>query len=171
MEEIWVDVVGFEGWYQVSNLGQIRRTSESGGARVGRILKARTDKRGYKIIDLNRKGKARTFKVHRLVAQAFIPNPENKREVNHLNGNRTYNWKCNLEWSTSAENKQHAINVLGSSNRGERHGMVKLTIEKVLIIRTLFEKTKLTHQEIGDIVGAGRANSGLIKLRKTWSWL
>ena len=132
MEEVWKDVKGYEGYYQVSNLGNIKsleRIIENSGTRTGyykvkeRILKPRenTNRNGYYELSLRKDGKEKRFKVHRLVACAFIENPYNKPEVNHIDGNKSNNCVSNLEWTTSKENKEHAWNIgLNNSNHKKR---------------------------------------------------
>lgn len=101
MEE-WRDAVGFEGIYEVSNFGNVRR------ADTGRALKGGLNSYGYKVFSLSKDGKPHMSKGHRLVAQAFIPNPENKRDVNHKDGDKTNNFVDNLEWASRSENITHA---------------------------------------------------------------
>lgn len=107
-------VVGFEGCYIVTSDGRI--FSVKNGARRERQLVA--DKKGYLVISLWASNKEKQCKVHRIVAEAFIPNPEGKRCVNHKDGNKKNNHVSNLEWVTHGENKHHAFAVLG-----ERHWM------------------------------------------------
>ena len=117
VNEEWRDVSGYERLYQVSNLGRVRsldrwRKNGSGEYKQkGRILNQGDTTTGYKQIVLNKDKKRKTLKVHRLVAIAFIPNPENKPNVNHIDGNPHNNNVENLEWCTQAENVQHAINT------------------------------------------------------------
>ena len=110
MEEIWKDIEGYENLYQVSNQGRIKRKDtfvnhNKGGFRLwkGRILKQNTVY-GYKQVILHKNGDAKCFRVHRLVAKAFIPNPDNLPEVNHKDCNRSNNFIENLEWCTSEYN-------------------------------------------------------------------
>ena len=118
--EIWKDVVGFEGLYQVSNLGRIRGIDRYVGYRNGRkrFWKGRikiqtvTDKGYLKVRLCDRTTKDKTDEVQRIVAKAFIPNPENKPCVNHIDGNKQNNRVENLEWVTSQENTLHSIHVL-----------------------------------------------------------
>ena len=100
MEE-WREVKGYEGIYQISSLGRIRNS-------YGRILKPETSRNGYKRITLWDRKK---YQIHRLVAIAFIPNPENKETVNHKNGIKTDNSVENLEWNTRSENSKHAYAI------------------------------------------------------------
>lgn len=112
--EIWKDIKGYEGLYQVSNFGRIRsltRQVENGKGlyvRNGQEMKQAYSSTGYKIVALCKDGKRKMFKVHRLVAIAFIDNPLNKKEVNHIDGNIENNLMENLEWVTHRENIIHA---------------------------------------------------------------
>ena len=103
--EIWKPVVGFEGLYEVSNMGRVRN-------RMGRIMTLSFNRNGYHRVHLINNSREKFMLVHRLVSMAFIPNPENKPFVNHLNGIKTDNKVENLEWCTSSENMQHAVKVL-----------------------------------------------------------
>lgn len=115
MEEEWRDIIGYEGLYQVSNLGRIKSLYKKVICKNGfRSCKEKILKNNsygdYNRIQIGKKSKH--FLVHRLVAKAFIPNPENKPCVNHINGIKTDNRKENLEWSTYSENTIHAYDVL-----------------------------------------------------------
>lgn len=105
MYEVWKDVVGFEGKYEVSNFGRVRNKNHQW------LLNQYINENGYCIVGLhsrqNNTGKTKHFRVHRLVAEAFIQNPENKRTVNHIDGNKMNNNVKNLEWATHGENIKH----------------------------------------------------------------
>lgn len=119
MEEIWKDVVGYEGLYQVSNIGRVksldmilpyeRHNKKATRIRRGKLLTFSKTNSGYLRVIMANNGIHKLILVHRLVAQAFIPNQLNKREVNHINGNKTDNRVENLEWVSSSENKIHAF--------------------------------------------------------------
>lgn len=94
--EIWKDIEGYEGLYQVSDRGRVRS--------LKKILNQTIQKDGYYNVTLHKNKDKKTFRVHRLVAQAFIPNPDNKSEVNHINEDKTDNRACNLNWMSHKEN-------------------------------------------------------------------
>ena len=88
--------------------------------RKGKILKPKIDKYGYQVITLSKDGVRKTYTIHQLVAKAFIPNPENKKTINHKDGNKLNNCIDNLEWATEKENQQHKWkNGLANYNRDE----------------------------------------------------
>lgn len=101
MNEIWKDIENYEGLYQVSNLGRVKSSY------TNRILKGGKDRGGYLLVSLCKNNIKSTKTIHRLVAQAFIPNSENKSQVNHIDENQTNNMVSNLEWMTAKENTNH----------------------------------------------------------------
>ena len=108
--EEWRDVVGYEGLYQVSNMGRVKSLGRKD--RFGRVIKERilepaVTHNGYLRVGLHVDGKRKMLRVHRLVCEAFHENPDNKSEVNHVNEDKTDNRACNLEWSTRTENCNH----------------------------------------------------------------
>lgn len=159
MEEVWKDVVGYEGYYQVSSFGRVkgleRQFTQLNGM-TGRYntktipesyMKAFSDKDGYKKIQLTKDGKRNKFFVHRLVAIAFILNPESKPEVNHKDGVKDNNHLSNLEWNTTSENQLHAIaNKLYQTARGESSGTSKLKESEVREIHRLWQTGDVTQE-------------------------
>ena len=130
--EQWKDIEGYEGIYQISSHGRVKslpRHIKSGPVEFTskeKILKPIKSNQGYLSYILCNNGERRQLRAHRLVAQAFIPNPQNKPEVNHIDGNKQNNNVINLEWVTRSENQQHAWdNGLKPRLVGEKNGFYK----------------------------------------------
>ena len=142
MKEIWKIIENTDEQYSVSNLGNVKSNERTIFRSNGRphyirerVLKQGTDN-NYKKVSLKINGKFNTKAVHRLVALSFIPNPDNKPQVNHIDGNPSNNLVTNLEWVTNSENQLHAYNTLDRKPQsGENNGMSKLTYDDVLYIR------------------------------------
>jgi hypothetical protein len=124
--EQWKDIKGFEGMYQVSNLARIksveRLRSNGSGMQLQpeKIKDIQTHMNGYKYVNLSKDNKNYTHRIHRLVAEAFIPNTENKPDVNHMDTDKGNNLPHNLEWATKKENTKHLIkNGLGANQYGK----------------------------------------------------
>lgn len=143
MEEQWKPVVGYEGSYEVSNLGRVRSVSrvissiKSGKPfhrkHQGKILAPRINRWGYQQIHLGKE--TTTHSIHKLVAQAFICiKPSPRHQVNHINGVKTDNRVANLEWVSCSENVQHAFGT-GLNHHSERSSATSLTADQVMEIR------------------------------------
>ena len=174
--EEWRDIQDFIDRYQVSDLGRIKslarfRDNGSGGYIMkARIRKQNKDTDGYLLTGLRKPGVQVSGKVHRLVAIAFIPNPENLPEVNHVGlysdgkqGNKEDNRAVSLKWSTGLNNMKHASEH-GLTTQGEKHHFSKLTEKQVLEIRA----SNLPHKELAEIYNTGRPNITQIINRKRW---
>ena len=142
MNEIWKDVVGYEGLYQVSNMGRVRSLDriESVGShtrpRKGRILRQSLATNGYLFVRLCKNNHYTNKRINRLVAETFIPNSDSTLVVDHIDGNKLNNRLDNLEWCTQSENSVRAFEMgLRKSQKGESHGRVKLSDEDVKYIR------------------------------------
>jgi len=115
-EEIWKDIEGYEGLYQVSNIGRVKSVERwvySGKGNTTKRLnpesiKAQAINQGYPVVTIWKNNKIKMMKIHRLVCQAFVLNPDNKSCVNHIDEIKTHNYVENLEWCTHSENHKHA---------------------------------------------------------------
>lgn len=143
MQETWKSIKGFDGLYEVSNTGRVRTLKHRIVRNNGRVLdipqreiKGSKDTKGYYQVELKKEGKRNIKFVHRLVAETFIENNENKQQVNHKDGNKENNDVSNLEWVTCKENIHHAWkNQLNKPCVGENHGNHKLTDDAVGYIK------------------------------------
>ena len=125
--EEWRDIKGYDGLYQVSDWGRVksleRKELFSNGKKLcernrkEKIMKLKTDKYGYLQVTLSKKGKQISYTVHRLVAEAFIANPENKPQIDHISTIRTENFVENLRWCTTKENANNPISLVNKSVR------------------------------------------------------
>jgi superfamily II helicase len=128
--EIWKDVIGFEGRYYISNLGNVRSRFK--------VLKPHLNRDGYMYINMINHGKnngGKTAKVHRLVALHFVENLQNKPHIDHIDGNKFNNVYTNLRWCTHQENITYAWESGIYNNVGSKHAMSKLTESQVIEIR------------------------------------
>jgi len=170
MMEEWRDVIGYEGWYQVSNEGRVKRIKPGRGARAGHILKPAQDK-DYLHVILCRNSWCQTRRIHMLVAEAFIGARPEGLCVNHKNGKKRDNRPSNLEWVTLSENMKHSYDTLGrqwKGPRGEKGGGAKLTRQQVKEIRRLYTTGKYTHKQLAKMFNVCKRNIGSILNRNSW---
>ena len=165
MEEVWKDIKDFEGLYQVSNLGNVKRLQGKGCSQE-RIISKSINKFGYIYIGLHNKGIYRKIKAHRLVGIAFIDNPNNKKTINHINGIKTDNRVENLEWCTFLENKQHAVNIGLTNTKGTKHYLSKLSEKQVLEIREIGLSKSIAY--LSRKYGVSETNVSKIIKREIW---
>lgn len=166
--EIWKDVKGYEGLYQVSNLGRVKRIT------ISELVMKQTlhKKTGYLQVGFRKDKKRKTMSVHRVVAQAFCEQEEGKNVVNHLNGVKTDNRASNLDWTTKKENEEHAVRLgLRNDLIGENNISCILTREEVIEIYELAHSGTISQFKIADKFKIHQANVSSIKLGKTWSHL
>lgn len=169
-KEIWHWVVGYEGLYMVSSLGNVMGVPKKTTYGHMLVQKETPTGSGYYSVCLCKDGIKKHHSVHRLVAQAFIPNLGNKPEVNHKDGNRSNNRVDNLEWTTRSENETHAFRVLGKQPNKPWAGKPrlfarKLTSEQVKAIR----KDSRTAREIGREYNVSKTTINNIKKRKIYT--
>lgn len=114
MKEVFLDIPGYEGLYQISNLGNIKNI------RTGKLLKPGDGPGGYLLVDLYKNKERKSWRIHRLVAKAFIPNPQNLPQINHKDEVRTNNTVDNLEWCSAQYNMEYSqgISVLQFDKKG-----------------------------------------------------
>lgn len=168
MEEIWKPVVNCGGLYEVSNFGRVRSCTRSARRQTGKILKPIDRGLGYRNVCLYKsKTNRKLHRVHRLVAQAFIPNPENKPYVNHIDNNPSNNRVSNLEWCTPKENYTHSEKQ-DRNVKGEKVGTAKLTEEQVLKIRKIYEEHSPTCKSLGKMFNITGTMVSYIVRRKSW---
>lgn len=163
MTEIWKDVIGYEGLYQISNLGNIKSLDRvlknrwGNYIRKGAVMALNMCNR-YAAINLFVNWKFKHCKIHRLVAIAFIPNHENKPEVNHINGNRYDNRAENLEWVTTSENELHAYRTgLKKSMYGDKNPAARLSYKKVDEIKKKYSSEKISMSKLAEQYGVSKS--------------
>lgn len=161
MKEIWKDIAGYEGLYMVSNIGNIY------SCRNKRNLKLPLNASGYPHVILCDGKSRRTFKVHRIVAEAFIPNEDNKPCINHIDSNRQNNNVKNLEWCTQKENIRHAMKFGDFNTSGTNNGQNKLTVNAVKIIL----KSNESQSALSRRFGVHQSTISLLVNKKRWKHL
>ncbi len=181
-QEIWKDVLNFSGRYEVSNLGQVRSVERRVNVAIKNqtfiliksiILKQYIDEYGYYGITLgfrlNGKTKSKRKTVHRLVAEAFIDNPQNLAQVNHIDGNKKNNSVSNLEWVTNEENIRKGVE-LRLFQYGEKHHAVTLTKTQVKEIRQKYIPMVYSSLKLAKEYGVSKPTILNIVKFKTWKY-
>ena len=141
-EELTKDVVGYEGIYTIDIFGNVVRTKD------GKEVPQQMNKFGYMNVSLYKDGKQKQHKVHRLIAQAFILNPQNKEQVNHIDGNKAHNVVWNLEWNTCKENIRHSVEL------GLTHNLIPVKVlETGKSYKSITECAKDIEGDIANIYG------------------
>jgi len=178
-EEIWKDIDGYEGLYQVSDLGRVRSLDRHVVFRKkfiifkgGKIIQPDNSVE-YPTTCLCKDGKTKRIRVHQLVAHYFIPNPENKPQINHKDGDKKNNNKENLEWVTAKENMRHAFanDLMPARPKGSDSKLSKLTDEKVIEIRRLLSDKTLNQSQIASLFNVKRLTINRIHNGKNWTHL
>ena len=166
MEE-WKDVVGYEGLYQVSNLGNIKSFKIY---KEGKLLKPKFDKDGYREIGIRDSNGTRTFKrVHRLVAESFIDNPDNLKFINHKDDNPANNNVDNVEWCSIEYNNRYRFTNGNASHKGSKSPVATITEDVAIEIYKLGHSGKYTEPELAKMFNATRSIVNKIRLNITWT--
>lgn len=184
MKEIWKYIKGFDNKYSVSNLGRVKSENrQCFNSRYGKfflkgkLLNPAKNNKGYMTVTLSKDGKIYSCLVHRLVAETFLQNVENKPQVNHINGIRTDNFVKNLEWCTQSENNLHSYKKLGRIKIGQKgqhspFSKIVLQIKDGKIIAEFYGtcdaewKTGIPHQSIGKVANGKLKTAG----GYVWEW-
>lgn len=176
MEELWKDIEGYEGHYQISNFGNVkslqRYAKRSNGTKQfvkGRLLKKGLNRCGYEKVNLHKAGNTEVKYIARLVAIAFVENPHNKEQVNHINGVKHDNMWTNLEWVTPKENIRHAFKTgLSSVARGDDHKASKLTEEEVIEIKRLYSTGGYRYIDLAKKFDVAKITISRIITKESW---
>jgi hypothetical protein len=176
MKEEWKDILGYEGLYQVSNLGRVKRLKGKCLSKAGKyrtvsesILVCFPNKTRYNYlyVNLNNNG-IKQFRLHRLVALHFIPNPNNLPEVNHIDGNKENNCITNLEWCTNLENIRHSYKIgTHKVRKNDDAPNTKLNSKQVMEIRKKL-KEGFSGRSLSKEYNISEGMISLIKNNKYW---
>lgn len=175
--ERWTEIKGYEGLYLISDHGRIKslpKLIEYSNGRIHhydeKILKLNFSN-GYRTISLVKEKQKVTHMAHILVGLHYVPNPENKPFLNHLDGDRSNSYYLNLEWSTNSENQLHAYNILGrKAVRGEQNGIAKLRETDIPLIRSL-RNDGMIIREIAQVFGVSFEAIRKVLTGKSWGWV
>ena len=159
--EEWRDVDGYEG-YQVSNFGRVKSFKRYSQGRISKPIVTRT---GYLYVSLSKGKNGHPVRLHRIVAKAFLPNPDDKPQINHRDGCKLNNHVDNLEWVTQGENMQHA-SILGLRPAGENHVRAKFSKSDIIYIRE--NPNTLTQESLATKFGVAQPVISAIQLGKTY---
>ena len=170
MEE-WRDIKGYEGKYQVSNLGRVKSLPKKGNGKKEVILKPRPDGKGYGMVALYKHRKVNHFKIHRIVAEAFIPNPNNYPQVNHKDENKTNNRVENLEWCSNEYNHNY-----GTRNKRVGKALSKKTLcittgEVFNSMREACDKYEINSGRISECCNNKRDSAGTLPTGEKLKWM
>lgn len=178
-QEVWKNIKGFDGIYQISNQGRVKSVERVEIMKTGvkrkrkeTIRKATETEKGYLIVNLGGRNSGGNYRVHRLVAEAFISNKKELPEVNHIDLNKKNNSVENLEWVSRVENVRHAIgHGKKGGGKGQKNFNVKLNEKKVIKIREMLKNKNIQIKEIALKMGVSPSSIQAIKRGKSWAWV
>lgn len=175
--EIWRDVVNFEGFYEVSNYGNVRSVDREIKYEDGRvysykskILSFNNTKQGYYSAHLYKNCVRKNRKVHIIVAETFLPNPLGLTDVNHKDGNKLNNHVDNLEWTSRLQNMQHGFSTGLINNTGTNHGNNIYSDEQIIHVKRLLVLRR-PHKEIEAVTGVKKGTIEQISQGRQWTHL
>ena len=164
--EIWKDVVGYEGWYSVSNMGRVRRDKVYQYSRAGKIIKHNRASL-YPAVSLSKNNKVTTKRVHAIVARAFLGERSEGMEVNHIDSKKRNPELSNLEYVTKSENAIHAFQN-GTRAIGSKHCQSKLLEKDIIKIRKLYVPYKNSQYKLAKQFNISRGSISSILSGRTW---
>lgn len=165
--EIWKDIIGYDGLYQVSNKGNIKSFKKD---KNGKLLMLKIDKDGYKNIGLRDANYIRKFKrVHRLVAEAFIENSNSFTQINHKDNNPANNYVENLEWCSVEYNNKYRFSNGNASHKGSKHPQATITEDVAVQIFELGHSGLFTESQLAKKFNTTRSVINKIRLSKSWT--
>lgn len=172
---IWKDVVGYEGLYEISSLGDIKSLKRYCKSKTGfrvvpeKILKPKIDKYGYLVLHISKNNVRWNITIHRLVAIAFLPNINNYPQINHKDGNKLNNVVENLEWCSASYNVQHSFdNKLNIPIKGSKRAFSKMTEEKVIEVRYRYKNEDISLKNLSKSYNISTQTLHSIITKKTW---
>ncbi len=160
IKEIWKDIESIPG-YKISNQGRIK-------SHTGKVLKTFHNSRGYVTIRISNYGNPKSITLHRIVAKAFVPNPNNLPEVNHIDSNRANNNFNNLEWCTHSQNQFHAYKSGFRDHKGDNHPQRKINSDIVKEIRSRYIPYVCTGKKLAAEYGITVSSLNNIISGKNW---
>lgn len=181
--EIWKDIPGFEGYYQASNLGNIKSLDRTIATKnrwgqdnprkyKGKAIKPQFSKVGYYVVKLNTGKFSRSYYIHHLVMKSFTPNPDPIRlsNINHKDGNKLNNRLENLEWCTPKQNTRHGIEMglTPVPGKGTDNPRAQLVEEQVHQIRDLYKTNQYTYNQLGNMFNVSKHTIADIVLKRNW---
>lgn len=166
MEEQWKTIPAWPD-YAVSTFGRVMRLTSKNSGVAGAML-SQFKVCGYPSVNLCRSGQRQSVRVHRLVAEAFIPRPVDATEVNHIDASRTNNHMANLEWVSASQNRLHGYVHGACDAKGERNGHSKLTAGQVKQIRAISPKSRDDRRRVGAQFHVSAATVRDVVTRRTW---